>query len=129
MKESVIKTVDEYIGEFPEEIQILLKKIRAVIQQAAPKATESITWQMPTYKLSGKPLVYFAGHKQHIGFYPIPSGIEAFKEELTEYKQSGKGTIQFPYKKPLPEELIKQIVEFRVQEVSKINKLFKKDDK
>ena len=117
-KASAIRTVDEYIAGFPEEIQILLEKFRNTIRQAAPEATESISWEMPAYKLVGKPLVYFAGHKQHIGFYPIPSGIEAFKEELTEYKQSGKGTVQFPYKKPLPLDLIKRMVAFRVQETS-----------
>jgi uncharacterized protein YdhG (YjbR/CyaY superfamily) len=118
MKESAINTVDEYIAMFPEEIQVLLEKFRNAIRQAAPEAVESISWRMPTYKLGGKPLAYFAGHKQHIGFYPIPSGIEAFKEELAEYKQSGKGTVQFSYKKPLPLDLIQQIIAFRLREVS-----------
>jgi uncharacterized protein YdhG (YjbR/CyaY superfamily) len=71
---------------------------------------------MPAYKLNGKPLVYFAGHKNHIGFYPIPSGISAFKEELSAYSQSGKGSVQFPYNQPLPLELITKIVKFRAHE-------------
>ncbi|MDR2475240.1 MAG: DUF1801 domain-containing protein [Bacteroidales bacterium] len=118
MKEAEIKTVDEYLAAFSDEIRVLLEQIRATVRQTAPEATESITFQMPTYKLKGKPLVYFAGYKRHIGFYPIPSGIEAFKEELADYKQSGKGTVQFPHTKPLPLDLIRRIVEFRVWEVS-----------
>ena len=119
MEKQKINTVDEYIAGFPGNIQAILKQVRTVIKQAAPQATESISWEMPAYKLNGKPLVYFAGHKKHIGFYPVPSGIEAFKNELAEYGQSGKGTARFPYDKPMPLELIKRIVEYRVIEVMK----------
>jgi uncharacterized protein YdhG (YjbR/CyaY superfamily) len=117
MEKQKCHTVDEYIAGFPENIQRLLEQVRSVIRQAAPAATECISWSMPTYKLNGKPLVYFAGHKKHIGFYPIPSGIEAFKEELAAFGQSGKGSVQFPYDKPTPLNLIKRIVEYRVAEM------------
>jgi len=118
MEKQKINTVDEYIAGFPENIQAILEQVRTVIKQAAPQATESISWEMPAYKLNGKPLVYFAGHKKHVGFYPIPSGIEAFKNELAEYGQSGKGTVRFPYDKPMPLDLIKRIVEYRIIEVN-----------
>jgi len=117
MEKQKINTVDEYIAGFPGNIQAILKQVRTVIKQAAPQATESISWEMPAYKLNGKPLVYFAGHKKHIGFYPVPSGIEAFKNELAEYGQSGKGTARFPYDKPMPLELIKRIVKYRITEI------------
>lgn len=117
MEKQKVSTVDEYIAGFPGNVQTLLEQVRTVIRQSAPQATESISWSMPAYKLNGKPLVYFAGHKNHIGFYPIPSGIEAFKNELAKYKQSGKGSVQFPYDKPVPLDLIKRIVEYRMTEV------------
>src|SRR5512136_2553799 len=108
------KTVDEYIKTFPIEIQIILEKIRKTIQRAAPDAVENISYQMPTFKLNGN-LVHFAAFKNHIGFYPVPSGIEAFKKELSVYKQ-GKGSVQFPLDKPLPLKLVTRIVKFRVKE-------------
>ena len=117
MEKQKFNTVDEYIAGFSENIQILLEQVRTVIKQAAPQAAESISWEMPAYKLNGKPLVYFAGHKKHVGFYPIPSGIEAFKNELSEYGQTGKGTARFPYDKPIPLDLIKRIVEYRITEI------------
>jgi uncharacterized protein YdhG (YjbR/CyaY superfamily) len=108
--------IDEYIAQFPPEIREKLASVRQAIRQAEPEAEESISWGMPTYKLDGKPLVYFAGHKKHIGFYPFPSGIEEFKEQFADYKQSGRGTVQFPYSKPLPIDLIRRIVAFRAEE-------------
>jgi uncharacterized protein YdhG (YjbR/CyaY superfamily) len=117
MEKQRISTVNEYIARFPENIQTILEQVRTVIKQAAPAATESISWGMPSYKLNGKQLVYFAGHKKHVGFYPIPSGIEAFKNELAEYGKSGKGTVRFPYEKSMPLDLIKRMVEYRVTEV------------
>lgn len=111
-----VNNIDEYIAQFPPEIREKLASVRQAIRQAEPEAVESISWGMPTYKLNGKPLAYFAGHKNHIGFYPIPSGIEAFKEELSAYGQTGKGTVQFPYKKPVPLDLIARIVRFRAEE-------------
>ncbi len=111
-------TIDEYIQTFPADVQVLLEKMRQAIREAAPGATEAISYQMPTFRLNGKNLVHFAGFRHHIGFYPIPSGIEAFKKELSVYKQ-GKGSVQFPLDQPIPCELVKKIVRFRVAENTK----------
>jgi len=111
------KTIDEYIEAFPENIQKILEKMRNTIRKAAPEAVEAISYQMPTFELNDKNLVFFAAFKNHMGFYPIPSGIEAFKEELSPYKQ-GKGSIQFPLDKPIPYELVEKIVKYRVKENS-----------
>jgi uncharacterized protein YdhG (YjbR/CyaY superfamily) len=108
------KNIDEYIAGFPPEIQEKLEKIRATIRKAAPAAEEAIKYMMPTFTLKGN-LVHFAAFKNHIGFYPAPKGIEAFKEELAGY-EGGKGTIQFPLDKPIPYALIGKIVKFRVQD-------------
>ncbi|HEX9061151.1 MAG TPA: DUF1801 domain-containing protein [Clostridia bacterium] len=108
------KSIDEYIEKYPPKIQEILKTIRNVIKEAAPEAEEKISYQMPTFYLNGN-LVYFAACKNHIGFYPTPSGIDAFKNELSEYKGS-KGSVQFPIEKALPYELIFRIVTFRVAE-------------
>lgn len=109
------KSVDEYISWFPEETQELLEKIRTAIIEAAPDAEEVISYSMPGYKLNGQ-LVWFAGFKNHIGFYPRgSSAIIAFEKELTKYKTS-KGAIQFPKDKPLPIALIKKMVNYRVAE-------------
>ncbi len=113
---SVSKTVDAYIKKFPANIQLVLKKIRQIIQAAAPEAVETISYGMPGYKLNGKPLVYFAGWKTHIGFYATPSGNLAFQKEISIYKSS-KGAIQFLLSEPVPYTLIKKIVLFRVKEV------------
>lgn len=110
-----IKTVDAYISGFPHEVQLLLRKVRAIILEKAPDAGESITYGMPAYKIFGKPLVYFAGFKNHIGFYATPTGHSRFTTELSPYKQ-GKGSVQFPLNKPVPFDLIGRIVEFRVAE-------------
>ncbi len=107
-------TVDAYIAAFPPNIQHTLAELRATIRAAAPDATEKISYQMPTFAQAGN-LVHFAVHKQHIGFYPAPSGIEAFREELAPYKSS-KGAVQFPLGQPLPLDLIRRIVQFRVAE-------------
>ena len=111
------KTIDEYIRSFPADLRSVLEKIRQTIHEVAPEATEVISYQMPAFKLNGV-LVYFAAHKNHIGFYPTSSGIEAFKVELTPYKFS-KGAVQFPLDKPIPFDLVKKIVVFRVKENSK----------
>lgn len=110
-------TVDEYIAQFPEDVQKIMFKIRAVIKESAPDVVEKISYQMPGFFLNGQ-LVWFAGHRNHIGFYPTGSGIEAFKEELSPYKIS-KGTVQFPMGEPIPYELISKIVKFRVAENQK----------
>jgi uncharacterized protein YdhG (YjbR/CyaY superfamily) len=108
-------TVEDYIKNFPENIQEKLKLMRKIIIQNAPNAIESIAYGMPAYKLNKKPLVYFGGFAKHIGFYATPTGHEAFKEELPSYKQ-GKGSVQFPIDQPLPIDLIIKIIKFRVQE-------------
>lgn len=108
-------TTDGYIAGFPDDIQLILNQVRAIIKQAAPEAEESISYGMPAYKLNGKPLVYFAGFKNHIGFYATPSGHTEFAKELSKYKQ-GKGSVQFPLDQAIPYELIAQIVAFRVSE-------------
>lgn len=105
--------IDEYISAFPEEVRGLLQQIRSVIRKAAPGAEEAIRYAMPTFILNGN-LVHFAGFKHHIGFYPAPTGVEAFKTELSRYK-TGKGSVQFPLDRPLPLELISRIVEYRVK--------------
>ena len=119
-------TVDEYIKTFPKDIQVLLNKVRTTILEKAPEAIESIAYNMPAYKTKGKPLVYFAGYKNHIGFYATPTGHAEFANELSKYKQ-GKGSVQFPLDKPIPIELIGRIVEFRGKEnISKMNRNTKK---
>lgn len=109
-----ITTIDEYIANAAEEDRDTLMELRRVIHEAAPDATEKISYQMPTFYLHGN-LVHFAAFKGHFGFYPAPTGIEAFQEDLSKYKGS-KGAIQFPKDKPLPYELIVRIVKFRVEE-------------
>lgn len=106
--------IDEYIMKFPPEVQKRLNTLRNVIREAAPNAEEKISYQMPTFYLSGN-LVHFAAYKNHVGFYPAPSGIEAFQKELAPYKTS-KGAIQFPLEKEIPYDLVKSIVKFRVEE-------------
>ena len=113
-KKTIPNSIDEYIIQFPVEIQEILQNIRKVIKEAAPEAKEKISYQMPTFDLHGN-LVHFAAYKNHIGFYPAPSGIDAFKEELSQYK-GAKGSVQFPLDKPMPYELISKIVKFRVEE-------------
>ena len=108
-------SIDEYIAGFPRETQARLREVRDLIRTTAPEATETISYAIPTFDLNGKHLVHFAGFPKHIGFYPIPSGMEAFKEDLAPYKQ-GKGSVQFPLDQPLPLDLIRRIVEFRVAE-------------
>ena len=107
--------IDAYIATFPESTQKILEKVRATIKKAAPDAEEAIRYAMPTFRLDDSNLVFFAGYKNHIGFYATPTGHEAFKEALSVYKQ-GKGSVQFPLDKPMPYDLITKIVQFRVQE-------------
>lgn len=108
------KDINEYIAAFTPEVQQLLEQVRTTIQKAAPDATEAISYAMPTFKLNGN-LVHFAAFTNHIGFYALPSGNEAFRKELSSYK-TGKGSIQFPLDKPLPLDLITKIVKFRIIE-------------
>ncbi|MFI5221091.1 MAG: iron chaperone [Bacteroidia bacterium] len=117
-----IDPVDNYIADFPKEIKELLEQIRSAIRKAAPDAEEVISYQMPAYKFHGM-IAWFAGHKNHIGFYPGASGIENFKKEISKYKWA-KGSVQFPNDKPLPVALVTKIVKFRVKE--NLDKLQKK---
>ena len=107
-------SIDAYIGSFPQETQKILEEIRATIRAAAPDAQEKISYKIPTFALKGN-LVHFAAFKNHIGFYPTPSGIQAFERELSVYA-SAKGSVQFPIEQPMPLELITRIVKFRVAE-------------
>jgi uncharacterized protein YdhG (YjbR/CyaY superfamily) len=114
MEKAGITSIDEYIAAAPKEVQSILHEIRATIRTAALEATEKISYGMPTFFLNGN-LVHFAAHKNHIGFYPTPSGIEKFKKELSKY-EGAKGSVQFPLDQPMPLQLISKIVKFRVAE-------------
>ncbi len=107
------KNIDEYIADFPEDVQRILQKIRMTIRKAAPEAEETIKYQIPTFTLKGN-LVHFGAYKKHIGFYPAPRGVEGFKKELSVY-EGAKGTVRFPLDKPIPLALISRIVRFRVK--------------
>ncbi len=109
------KNIDEYIAAFSNDVQEILEKIRMTIREAAPDAEETMSYQMPTFTLQGKYLVYFAAYKKHVGLYPAPIGNEEFEEELSVYA-TGKGTLRFPFDKPIPFDLISKIVKFRVKE-------------
>jgi len=108
------KTMDEYIAAFPKEVQDILEKMRGTIRESAPQAEEAMSYGIPTFKLNGN-LVHFAAYKNHIGFYPTPSAIVAFKKELSPYRQA-KGSVQFPIDQPIPFDLVKKIVRYRVGE-------------
>ena len=111
--------VNEYIASCPPEMQDLLRKVRAAISEAAPGAVESISYRMPAYKFNGKPLVYFALNKSHLGFYATPSANAAFSDELKDYRVS-KGAIQFPLDKAVPYGLIRKIVQFKLNEIKSL---------
>lgn len=112
--ESNPDVIDEYIANFPPDVQKVLQKVRKIIRKVAPDAQEKINYGIPTFTLNGN-LVHYAGFKNHIGFYPTPSGIEKFKSELSKY-EGAKGSVKFPLDQPIPYELIQKITEFRVQE-------------
>lgn len=111
-------TVDEYISSFPKETQDILQQIRQIILQTVPELKEEIAYAMPAYKLNNKPFLYFAAFTKHIGFYAIPETHAAFSEQLSHYKH-GKGSVQFPLNKPIPFELIQEIVLFKIKEYKK----------
>ena len=113
-----IDTIDEFIATYPNDVQDILQKIRSIAKEVAPDAQEVIVYGIPTFKLGGKNLVHFSAFESHIGFYPTPTGIEAFKAQLSEYK-SAKGSVQFPLDKAIPYKLIASIIAFRVQELSR----------
>ena len=116
MKDSKkVENIDDYISDFPDETQKYLNEMRELIRKLAPDSVESISYAIPTFSVNGKYLVYFAGFKNHIGLYPTPVGMEAFKEELLNYK-TGKGSVQFPLNKPLPIALITKIVKYQIEQ-------------
>jgi uncharacterized protein YdhG (YjbR/CyaY superfamily) len=117
MKTAKPATVEQYIAAFPQATQKILKQVRKAIKQAAEGTDESISYGIPTYKLNGSPVVYFAGYAGHIGFYATPTGHKEFESDLAVYKQ-GKGSVQFPINEPMPIELITKIVLFRMKEVA-----------
>jgi uncharacterized protein YdhG (YjbR/CyaY superfamily) len=112
------ESIDQYIAEFPPETKRLLEELRALIRKAVPEATETISYAIPTFDLNGKHLVHFAGWSEHISFYPVPNGIESLDQELEPYK-SGKGTARFPLGKPLPRDLIRRLIDYRVGEITR----------
>lgn len=110
------KTIDEYIAQFPKDVQEKLEKMRRVIHESVPNLDEAISYGMPTFKLKGKNVVHFAAYKSHIGFYPTPNGLEAFAQDLKMY-QTSKGTAQFQLTEPIPFDLVKKITKFRAEQV------------
>jgi uncharacterized protein YdhG (YjbR/CyaY superfamily) len=110
------KTMDEYVAQFPKNVRDVWEELRRVMRESAPEAEETISYGIPTFDLNGKHLVHFAAYKNHVGFYPTSSGIKAFKKELSPFNTS-KGTVQFPLDKPIPFDLVKKIVKFRVKEI------------
>ena len=117
-----LATIDEYIASFPPDIQEKLQGIRAVIRKAAPDAEEAIRYGIPTFRQDGNNLVHFAAFKDHLSFFPTPSGVAKFREELSSYKLS-KGTIQFPLDRPVPYDLVERITRFRARENSEKKKM------
>ena len=115
MSRSQFKTIDEFIASFPKNVRDVLEELRRAIRESAPNAEETISYGIPTFDLNGRHLVHFSAYKNHVGFYPTSSGIKAFKKELSPFKTS-KGTVQFPLNKPIPLDLVKKIVKFRVKE-------------
>jgi uncharacterized protein YdhG (YjbR/CyaY superfamily) len=110
------ETIEEYIESFPKDVQMILNKLRDTVRKAAPRVTESISYDMPTFKIEGKRLVYFSAWKNHIGFYSIPKGDEAFRRQLSPY-QGEKGSLRFALEKPIPYDLVTKIVRLRLKEV------------
>jgi uncharacterized protein YdhG (YjbR/CyaY superfamily) len=115
MPRSQFKTIDEFIASYPKNVRDVLEELRRAIRESAPNAEETISYGIPTFDLNGRHLVHFSAYKNHVGFYPTSSGIKAFKKELSPFKTS-KGTVQFPLNKPIPLDLVKKIVKFRVKE-------------
>lgn len=120
MERKSYQDIDEYIADYPKDVQKILNKIRRTIKKAAPKAEEAISYQIPTFNFHGY-LIYFAAYKNHIGVYPAPRGVEKFKKDLARYG-AGKGTLRFPLDEPIPYDLITKMVEFRVKQNSEKTK-------
>ena len=117
-KKVTFQSLDEYIATFPADTQKMLQELRQTIKAAAPEAAETISYNMPTFTLQGKYLIYFAGWKNHISIYPIPPGSAAFNKQVSQYA-AGKGTLKFPLDKPIPLQLITRMVKYRVAEEQK----------
>lgn len=115
MDKSTAQSIDDYIAGYPEDVQDILRKVRAAIREVVPEAVEAIKYGIPTFIFNGRNLVHFGAFKTHIGFYPTPSGLTQFEEELAGYKGT-KGAVQFPLDEPFPYDLIRRITAFRVQE-------------
>lgn len=115
------KNIDEYIAAFPPEIQKKMKQIRSLIKKLIPKVEESISYQIPTFKINGKHVVYFAAYKNFISVYPAPRENPEFKKELSQY-EGGKGTVQFPHDQPIPLDLVKRIIQFRAAQTAEKTK-------
>ena len=111
------RTIDEYIDTFPEDVQQILESIRHTVKEAAPESTEAISYQMPTFKWNGEPLIHFGAWKHHIGLYPIPAGTAEFEKELAPYVK-GKGTVRFPIREPIPHNLVRAMVTFRMKAIT-----------
>ncbi len=108
-------TIDGYIATFPDDVQQKMEQVRSTIRKAAPAAEERISYGIAAFNLNGQYLIYFAGYKNHIGLYPVPSGVKEFEKDFAAYKTSGKGAIQFPLDKPMPLSLITKIVKYRIK--------------
>lgn len=121
MSENKPTNIDEYIANFSDDVQNILEEFRWIIKNAVPEAEESISYGMPTYTLERKTLIHFAAHKSHIGLYPVPTD-GTFEKEFAPYKTTGKGTVQFPFNKPVPKELIAEIATFRAAKVKELEK-------
>ena len=121
MKRDKADSIDQYIAGFPNETQIVLEQVRDTIRKKLPKAEETISYAIPSFKLNKAYVVYFAGYKNHIGLYPIPKGDEVFENEIAPFKK-GKGTLQFPLTQPMPLDLITKVVEFRIKEIAERGK-------
>ena len=116
-EKSAAQTIDEYISAFPPDVQALLEQVRLAIRETAPEAQETISYAIPTFKPNGRYLVYFAAFKQHISLYPAPIGVAEFNEAVSRYG-SGKGTLKFPLNQPLPLDLVRSVVQYRLREHS-----------
>jgi uncharacterized protein YdhG (YjbR/CyaY superfamily) len=114
-KTPTARDIDEYIAGFPEDVRAVLQQVRSTIRRAAPEAEETISYAIPTFKLAGKYLIYFAGHTKHVGLYPVPAADGELGEEIASY-QAGKGTLRFPLDRPIPFDLITKVVQLRARE-------------
>src|SRR6267378_8571721 len=121
MPSKKFETINEYIESFPENVRTILERLRATVRQAAPEAVESISYDMPTFKLDGKRLVYFSAWKNHIGFYSIPEGNGVFRKQLSPYA-GPKGSLRFPLENPIPYDLVNKIVTLRLKEIQQEKK-------